>query len=443
MKIAWFTPFAKASAIGRFSRLVAERLARTADVDIWHPPADELHETKLRTIELSPRVQFAPGMLAPYDLVVYNHGDHLPYHRDIWLASQAAPGITILHDFVMHHFFAGYFLMERHSRQEYLAAMVRLYGNAGRAVTEQSLVNIWETERVVEFPFFEEAIKRAHAVIVHSEFLRRKVETCFPGPVRRLSLAYDCSAGRPTVSREDLRIPAGRVLVVTVGHVNPNKRIAPFIEALGRNPDLSSRVVYAVLGRCEGAYREEIEALIRKYALQNVVRILGYTAEDRLHAYLTHADICANLRFPAMEGGSASVVEEMLYGKPVIVTGNGVYSELPDDCVRKIRPENELEDLAEALRELIGNPTGRQQMGVRARRFAKEEFSADRYVNGFLDLAEELLDLKPLLQVVDRMADRMAQMGVSKELRIVDTVANECYALFCAHTGRPDPKAAH
>src|SRR5690349_19340845 len=100
MKIAWFTPFAKASAIGRFSRLVAERLARTADVDIWHPPADELHETKLRTIELSPRVQFSPGMLAPYDLVVYNHGDHLPYHRDIWLASQAAPGITILHDFV-------------------------------------------------------------------------------------------------------------------------------------------------------------------------------------------------------------------------------------------------------------------------------------------------------------------------------------------------------
>jgi glycosyltransferase involved in cell wall biosynthesis len=446
MKIAWFTPFAKASAIGRFSRLVAERLARAADVDIWHPPADELHETKLRTIELSPRVQFGPGMLAPYDLVVYNHGDHFPYHRDIWLASQVAPGITILHDFVMHHFFADYFLMECHSRQAYLAAMVRLYGNAGRAVTERAFTDVpppvWETERVVEFPFFEEAIKRAHAVVVHSEFLRRKVENCFPGPVRKLSLAYDSSASRPNVSREDLRIPADRVLIVTVGHVNPNKRITPFIEALGRNPDLCSRVVYAVLGPCEGPYREEIVALIRKYALQDVVRILGYTAEDRLHAYLTHADICANLRFPAMEGGSASVVEEMLYGKPVIVTDNGVYSELPDDCVRKIRPENELEDLIEALRELIGNPAGRQQMGVRARRFAKEEFSADRYVNGFLDLAEELLDLKPLLQVVDRMADRMAQMGVSGDLPIVDTVANECYTLFCGHKARPDPKAA-
>ena len=182
-------------------------------MDIWHPEADDLHRTGLRTVAFSARVQFGPTMLAPYDVAVYNLGDHLPFHRDIWLASQAAPGIAILHDFVMHHFFAGYYLMDRKSRPEYLAAMVRLYGEAGRAVTEPAFAGvppwIWETDRVIEFPFFEEAVRRAHAVVVHAEFLRRKVAARFPGPVRKLSLPYDCpAAGKPHSRRQRTCPPA-------------------------------------------------------------------------------------------------------------------------------------------------------------------------------------------------------------------------------------------
>jgi hypothetical protein len=83
MNIAWFTPFAKASAIGRFSRLVTAEIAKSNDVDIWYPEAKEIHETRLRTVGIPSGAQFGPETLAPYDLVVYNIGDHLQYHRHL------------------------------------------------------------------------------------------------------------------------------------------------------------------------------------------------------------------------------------------------------------------------------------------------------------------------------------------------------------------------
>ena len=432
MKIAWFTPFARASAIGRFSRIVAEELARSGnDVDIWHPEAKELHRTGLRTVAFSARVQFSPGILAAYDLAVYNMGDHLPHHRDIWLASQATPGITILHDFVMHHFFAGYYVMERNSPEEYRAAMVRLYGEAGRDAAEGA---VWESGRVMEFPFFEDAVRRAHAVIVHSDFLRDKVAVRFPGPVRKLALAYQCPGAARAGKTAD--VPAGSVLLLTVGHVNANKRIEAVLDVLASDRGLCAKVVYAVAGECDKRCRKMLAALIRERGLEDNVRLLGRLPDDRLQTWIARADIFVNLRYPAMEGGSASLVEEMLAGKPVIVTHTGVYSEVPDGCVLKVRPEHEAEDLGAALRSLVADPAARKTLGARARRYAAEEFRADRYAEGFLEFAREVLDAKPLLEVTDRMADRLALMGVAPGAPVVERVAQECFSCSAAGKAR-------
>src|SRR5215469_9461373 len=112
MKIAWFTPFHKASAIGRFSAYVTPEIAKSVDVDIWHPAADETHPTSLRTIVCPPTLDLGPENLAGYDLCVYNLGDHLPFHEKIFETSLRAPGMVVLHDLVMHHFFACYYLRD-------------------------------------------------------------------------------------------------------------------------------------------------------------------------------------------------------------------------------------------------------------------------------------------------------------------------------------------
>src|SRR6266852_5510938 len=100
MKIAWFTPFSTESAIAKCSRLITGELAKLTDVDLWCPDAPEIQSTKLRVFRFGPSFDLGPDALSGYDIVVYNLGNHLPFHRQIFEMSRKAPGIVILHDFV-------------------------------------------------------------------------------------------------------------------------------------------------------------------------------------------------------------------------------------------------------------------------------------------------------------------------------------------------------
>jgi len=283
---------------------------------------------------------------------------------------------------------------------------------------------------VVQYPFFEDAIRGAYGVVAHSRFLTERVQKSFSGPVAYIPLAYDMVKPAHPLSRQQLDVPAGRILIVTVGHANRNKRIHAVIDALGRIPDAANRVLYAVLGPSDSAYQPLLADLVRAKGLEGAVRFLGYTPDETLQSYLMHADFCVNLRFPAFEGGSASLIEEMLYGKAVIVTDTGIYHELPDDCVIKISPTNESEELTQALESLIENGDARVRFGDRARQFAETEFHAANYTRNFLKFVWEARSAKPLLQFADRLATRMTELGVHSGMEIVETVSNEAYLLF-------------
>jgi glycosyltransferase involved in cell wall biosynthesis len=434
MKIAWFTPFSVQSAIGRASAAIVAELSKDSTVDVWHCESSGVRKTAARTIQFSRALAVDLTALEAYDVVVYNFGNHLPFHREIFHLSQRFPGVCILHDFVMHHFFAAYYLEDLKNPEGYIEAMGRLYGDGGRAVAAGAVggqsARVWETDDVVKYPLFEDTIRGAYGVIAHSHFLTARIAKSYCGPVACIPLAYDVVRPVLPLSRQQLDVPEDRMLLVTVGHANRNKRIHAVIDALGRVTGAADKVVYAVLGPCDSAYRTQLLDMARSKGLESAVRLLGYTPDETLQAYLTHADFCVNLRFPAIEGGSASLIEEMLYGKAVVVTDTGIYRELPDDCVIKISPENELQELAPALRNLIENGKLRQQLGDRARRFAEEEFHPANYARAFLKFVREARSAKPLLQFADRIATQMTELGIHAGMEIVDTVSREASALF-------------
>jgi glycosyltransferase involved in cell wall biosynthesis len=415
MKIAWFTPFSQASAIGRFSRSVTRELAKNTEIDIWHPETERPHATELRRIVLPSSISCE--MLAPYDLVVYNLGDHLPNHGDIFMASQITPGIVILHDYVMHHFFAGYYFAELKDTEEYLKLMTHLYGARGRVLAQEALVGngvrIWEKDEVIEFPLFEAALRGAYGVVVHSQFFAEHVRKVYRGPMRTIPLAYDAERPSRVYSRLELRLPERDLLLLTIGHVNSNKRIDSVLDVLGSRHDLN--IQYVIAGPLEGPYYERLLEKVRHMRLEDRVTFTGYVSEDKLKSYLLAADICLNLRYPAMEGGSASAIEEMLFGKAVVVTDTGCYRDLPDECVWKIRPDRENEDLIRMLEAWAGNPSLRRSVGERARHFAEKTFAVPAYARVLSDLFTEVLEAQPVLQLTDKLARELAQMGVSPD----------------------------
>jgi len=436
MRIAWFTPYSSKSAIARFSAAVVRDLARQETVDLWYPRTGDALAAEVHSVSFREASEVDPEKLAAYDLLVYNLGNHLPFHREIYEVSRRFPGLCVMHDFVMHHFFAAYYLEHLRRPQAYVAVMKRFAGARGAAVAAEILAGrrpgVWETDEVIRYPLFEEAVRGAHGIVTHSEFFRRQVEAVSPAPVARLYLPYELRPVKSVLSRQELGVPESKLLMITIGHVNPNKRVPSVLQALAANRDLLERIVYVVAGPCEPNRLAELEAIISRHGLEGVVRLAGYVEEEPLQAYLRHADVCINLRFPAIEGASASLVEEMLHGKAVIVTDTGFYSELPDDCVMKIRQEHEQEDLTSALRRLVTDAGLREAVGSRAREFAEQHFRADHYAREFLKFAWDVRSARPLLELADRVAGELKCMGVTAEMQIVDTISRECEQLFCA-----------
>jgi glycosyltransferase involved in cell wall biosynthesis len=446
MKIAWFTPFAKTSSIGRVSRLITDELSKLSEVHIWHPADVEMHPTNLRTIAFPSSFHAEAGLLADYDIAIYSLGNYLPFHQQIYEISRRAPGIVILHDCVMQDFFAEYYCQYRKDSQAYLDLIARVYGKQARAVFERANSGLGPSPRdrneIAEYPLFEEACRGAWAVVVHAEFFRRRVAQVFPGPVRRLGMPHRAETDSGALKRSELDIPEDATLILTLGHVNPNKRVPAVLDALAGLPEIRGRFRYVIAGPIDPAYRRSLGEIVDRLGLAEAVSFTGYLSDERVSSLCNQADVCVALRFPSTEGASGSVILEMLHGKAVVVTDAAFFSELPDDCVWKVDLRREAEDLKGALRTLVRDSARRRDMGARAKSYAKEHFRADTYAAGIQALAVELIKDKPLLQYTDRIGETLAAMGVDSDLPILDTVSRITCESFCAEERSMDPASS-
>ena len=438
MRIAWFTPFTKNSAIGKYSQVVTDGLSKICEIDIWSAESDNLLPTRLKVFHYMPEDNLLQK-LDNYDYIVYNIGDSTIFHKTIYEASKKFKGIVILHDIVMHHFFARYYIIDKSNPEAYTNEMTVLYGAKGRDAAIDSIghkrIPIWETDEVMDYPLFERTIEGATGVIVHSKYHSDVVKPRFLGPIEIIYhpyYSYSELANELSASRAELGLPPDKVIMISVGHVNPNKQIDKVVEVLGEDEEIAKKVLYIVIGPSDddSSYLTQIRSSVEKYRLDDVVKFLGFQPEDKLRAFMSNADVFVNLRFPSMEGASWSLVEELYFGKPVIVTKTGFYGELPDDCIIKIDPNNEKEELRSSLRKLINDKCAREDIGKKGQDFAYANFSADKYSARFFDFLNTVQDFKPLIDLVDKVGKELDQMGASSEMGAINKASYEIQLMF-------------
>lgn len=434
MRIAWFTPFSTRSAIGRCSQAIVGALEHQTEVEVCYFDNEETYRVNVPSRKFAAHSQVDAAVLSRYDAVIYNFGNHLPFHKDIYEISRRWPGICILHDFVVQHFIAGYYLEHLSDPNGYVKLMESLYGADGYRAAMESLSGnrIWESDEVVQYPLFEALIRGAEGVITHSEFFRKRASEMFAGPLRSIPLPYSVDLNTPPLSRKSLGLPEDSLLAITIGHANPNKQILSIVETLGAVRGQTSDFTYVIIGSFSPGYQREVEAAIRRNRLDSHVRVVGEVTNEVLRSYLVHADLCVNLRYPVMEGASASAIEEMLFGKPVIVADVGFYAELPDDCVVKVAPRSQ-QELGMALGRLLSKLgyEERKRLGEKAAQYASGQFRADRYAKELLNFVDEVRETRPLLGLADKLAGELTRMTVTADMQIVRTLGKELGELFC------------
>src|SRR6516164_6982812 len=374
MNIAWFTPYQQGSAIAKFSSLVVPALAaRGHSITLFssdrQPPIE--HRRLPEGIELFHWSLFetTPEVSGAYDLIVYNVGDDPEYHFGVLRLIDRYTGVCIFHDYYLIDLFLGWCATEIEPLAHFIVASI--YGEeiAKEFWTRigQPDFQIWAASHV---PMTEWLARKALAAVAHAPFYEQRLANSSAGPVKVIPLAYNAPA-----KVLPIRAQNGPVRILSVGVVNPNKRVEAVINAVAGSPALRSRCEYNIVGRIEPSYRARLQTLIADSGLQDKVRVHGEVSDFELHWRFAQADVLACLRWPALEGASGSCIEAMSYGKAVIVTNTGFYSSIPSDCVLKVSLAREAQDLAQHLERIIMDVDERDALGKRALDWARREYA--------------------------------------------------------------------
>ncbi|HDR9016194.1 TPA: glycosyltransferase family 4 protein [Burkholderia vietnamiensis] len=404
MKLLIFTPTIKRSAIGRMASLVVQALVtqghevsvvQTEAVRFLDQPTHAFNAPIIAWNEFA-SVQEAAALA---DMCVYQIGNSYDFYEGCLHWLRKAPGIVCLHDFYVGHLFYSWAqsrLPEAHAilKQWYSEAMAADFFAHSNSDT-------FIDATCEGAPMTEWICSMAAGVVTHSSWGCDRVLKACAGPVSVAALPYDAPAAQ--VERRSPLRDNERLQLLTIGHVNPNKRVESVIKAIGSNATLRHNVTYKLVGHVQPEVVLSLSNMARGYGVDLV--IAGEVDDRALAETITESDVVSCLRWPTLEAASASAIEAMLYGKAVICTDAGFYSEIPDEYVLKVSHENEISDISAHLTALIRDREKIRMIGEQAQRWAIDTFSAADYARTLTDMTRRALAAIPIIDACHSIAE--------------------------------------
>lgn len=413
MKIGLVTPLANRSAIGQHGRNVGEELAKrgwTVDIlrseiskDDYEPALD----TFLKVLWLADlSIQ---NLNQKYDLLIYNIGDNYLFHGAALDRLVQCPGLLIAHDFFLYNLFAGWLTRDANPDLTHELVISNLYNTKPASLNEIQAGKVSSEVIASSHPMIEWVSQFSIGALAHSQFYAHRLRSSCLGPVGVAPLAYRATITAPpkTRQRDTFRI-------ATLGAANANKRISSIIQAIGSTHELRALCEYTVVGEARPNDRERWNQEARAQGLKHF-EITGHVPDQEFAAYIADADVLTCLRDPVLEGGSGSVVEGLLSGRPVIVSDHGCYAEIPNHCVYRVRPRHELSDLTTALLSIVRDEATASRVSAAGKSYALIEHSIERYADHLMHLAEETILWAPVVATGLGFGDELSSMGIQKD----------------------------
>jgi len=401
MRIGWATPFNERSAISRFSREVTVELARRGlAVEILRTETGEARNSPPLPTQLPVRdaASLSVAVLRrEFDLVVVNLGDSYRFHGGAMAILPSIAALILFHDASMAGF-SDHWARDAAAKPETLAALVGAATGENRGTGEDQAMQLWKD--------LEWLGALAGGAVVHGDHYLAPIRAVSPGPVVKIPLAYPDPGPAPQPTER-----AGGFLVTTIGHINANKQADRVIAALGASPRLVGSARHRLIGPIGENERERLLDLARQARIREP-EFTGWVPEERLQALIGEADVICCLRYPILEGGSASLITSLYSGRPVILPAAGAYAEVPDDLVLKVPYGTALPELTQALEAVADDPAGAAARAARAREWAVRTYSAKAYVDALVPHMEACLGAAPAIAAGRGLGRMLAGLGV-------------------------------
>jgi glycosyltransferase involved in cell wall biosynthesis len=383
VKLNLFSPLPPTrSDIARVTTSLLPLLAAKAEIVLWssEPKWESAAETDATVRSYD--VNRPPWReINEADVTFYQMGNDPRYHYPIWRMSQQHPGIVILHDLMLQHFFSGLLFHDLGlSRRHYLEMVERHHGARGRVLAESHLHGLLGTEELgQQCSLTGGATENALAVIVHSEAALHLVPQETPAAYLPLCVGAPAPAENPAP-----KTGAGAYRISLFGFLGPNRRLPVLLRALANFPR-HDRFQLDIYGTIEGA--EKIQQLICRLGLSDLVTMHGFVPHDELEEALRRTDLVVNLRNPSMGEASGSQLHLWQYALPSLVTRAAWYQTLPENTVAFVRPEHETEDIQAHLAAFLDDPEKYRELGRNGREHVARNHSMETYASSLLEVA--------------------------------------------------------
>jgi glycosyltransferase involved in cell wall biosynthesis len=240
--------------------------------------------------------------------------------------------------------------------------------------------------------------RRASIVVANAESVKEFTSSYYGVPRARLRVVrngVDLGASmRASVDREAARaemgIPAGAVLVGTLGRLSREKNLDLFVDMAAGLANEFPEARFVIVG--EGPCRGAIERALRGAGIDGRVVVTG--ARSDVARVLAAMDLF--VMTSDTEGLPNAVMEAMAAALPVVSTRvGGVHELVADGETGRLFPRGQLVPLLSSVRPLIRDADLRRRQGEAGRRRIASEFSVERMVAATVSVYDEVLPAAP------------------------------------------------
>lgn len=300
------------------------------------------------------------------DVALYHIGNN-QLHAAIYDRALAHPGVVLLHDAVLQHFFLG-----RLTQQQYVDEFIFNYGEWTRSLAE----DLWKNRarsaadpRYFAWPMLKRITTTARAVIVHNPaaaaIVKQHAHDATVFEIPHLFVQPDLPSAVDTLRfRAELGIAPRTLLLGTFGHQRESKRLPVVLRALERawRAGADARLLIA------GAFASrDLERLLAGQLNDPRILRAGHLSERDFWRYAAAVDLCINLRYPSAAETSGIAVRLMGIGKPVVFSSGEEIAGIPQNaCLRIETGPAEEEMLAGYIAWLANDRTAAEEIGSRA-----------------------------------------------------------------------------
>jgi glycosyltransferase involved in cell wall biosynthesis len=296
------------------------------------------------------------------DIALYHLGNN-QLHRDIYARALAQPGVAVLHDAVLQHFFLGSL-----TEQQYIEEFVFNYGEWSRSEAQA----LWndrarssQDPRFFARPMLRRAAETSRAIVVHNGAAAAMVREHAPhARVIEIRHLFVPPPEFDPACVLQFHGPCDYLFCV-FGYLRESKRLLTILKAFARLHRVCPRTSLLIAGEMHSS---DLARAVEPLLAAPGVRRIGRMSDSEFALASAAVDCCVNLRYPSAGETSGIAVRMMGIGKPLILTEGPENSSLPAASYLPVESgSSEEAHLFESMALVASSPQLGRDIGIRAK----------------------------------------------------------------------------